>query len=1020
MSGSPYAVSIYKSSAGSGKTFTLVREYLRIVLAEPAEYPHILAITFTNKAAGEMKERILSALGRLARNQAPEISKLITAEDGIAEAEIPIRAAAARSAILHDYMNFNVCTIDAFTHRIVRNFAHDLNLPSQFDVETDQVALTARMVGLLMELIGREPYITHMLIQFVQERLAQESHWNLDHSLARTAAKLFDEESARPIEQLHQLNEEQFPAFIAFIKERRDHYLTGVKTLAAECLAMIAAAGLRVNDFSGGKDSGASVFQKVQASLSPEEYEKYLNSGRFLAAVKEDRWFAGKGHAQIEALLDRGLRDKAQELHAFHLQHFPAFLTAWYAYANIHGLAVIKRIEAITADYKEKNNVLLIGDFQRKVASFITQESPDYLYWRLGERYRHFLVDEFQDTSEVQWTNLTPLFDHLLSGGHEKGSVLLVGDSRQAIYRWRGGNLSLLETTAPQHLDAQSLRLDTNFRSREAIVAFNNQFFEQLAQVLAPFEEVGRIYDSVAQKVRPGNEGGGYVRVEIIDNAAGFKDQCLARTVEIIEELRRDGFELSDIAILVRNREEGARLADGLVQQGITVISSDSLLLHKNPQVAFLIHLMRLIAAPGDRITRTAIEVYLKQAAGRDPGEEVEGLLPPLYLSLLKNPGRLSLYELAEDLIRTFQLQQTAPAFLQRFLDAVLEFSQRALPDLPGFLDWWEEKKGGLSLVVPQGENAVEILTIHKAKGLQYPVVIMPFVNWNIRPHVEHDFWGRDLSAEGDWPDTFLLPSREALSQSAFSPAWKAELAATVMDNVNLLYVAFTRAENRMYLLVPASLKKEPDPEKPTTASDLVRCVLQSPLFDSPDKMVYEAGLPIPQLNKKRAAASPLPGFLSASWRDRIRIERASRKLWDEAGSDTAPHLLLREALVQLDSAAQLGQVLSRMVQSGWIQEGDAPRLAAEWKSLLDQPPLADWFAEGLEVQRRPAFASPNGEIWFPDRLIRRGDEVLLIQFTHEKEKKEARKLLTETAKALGGNVQCWLFLCDRMNAERI
>ncbi|MEM7036604.1 MAG: UvrD-helicase domain-containing protein, partial [Bacteroidota bacterium] len=696
---------IYKSSAGSGKTFTLVKEYLKIVLAAPDRYRNVLAITFTNKAAGEMKDRIIDELRALSLGEDGGMKAVLLEETAIEADEIQENAGRVLSLILHDYANFAVSTIDSFTYRLIRNFARDLDLPSKFDVETDTAALLARMVDQLMDTIGRDQYITEILIHFAEEKLKNESGWNVDRDISDVARELFKESSKTHVNALHSLEDENFIDFINFIRERKETYPEKVKVYAETAMALIQKGGLRVADFVGGKTrSPAKAFVKLQERAGPEDYKKLIESGSFMKAVTEDKWYGKRANVDsgtIEAVLSGGLRKVARELYEYHQEHYDAYLTAWHAYRNIHSLAVLKQIEDLMDLHKDQNSLVHISDFQAKISDFIRNETPDYIYWRLGERFRHYLLDEFQDTSLLQWLNLKPLFDYLqqeVEPGEDPqdGSLLLVGDSKQAIYRWRGGEVDLLEVVAPHELDVKPSILGRNYRSLEYVVDFNNRFFAKAREILQANPLIRLIYSDFEQSVRPGNEGRGMVQVALLDAARSdeFKAEALERTRTQILELRAQGYNLKDIAILVRTSKDGSEIAQFLSAEGIRVISADSILLHKEPVVNFIMSLFQFLVDPSHQIARAEVLNYFfhylhsDTAFDIDPNARIRDILasehtiqtvfeqlPKAFRQLSFKLDQLPLYELAEEIMQIFELKAIAPAYLQHFLDVILQYS---------------------------------------------------------------------------------------------------------------------------------------------------------------------------------------------------------------------------------------------------------------------------------------------------------------------------------------------------------
>lgn len=1015
---------IYKSSAGSGKTFTLVREYLGIVLKAPEAYRNVLAITFTNKAAGEMKERIIRELRTLADGEASPMYDTLVEEMDVDGGQIVENARIVLAYILHDYANFAVSTIDSFTYKLIRNFARDLDLPSKFDVETDTEALLARMIDQLMDRIGRDPFITQILIHFAEEKLKNESNWHVDRDISEVARELFKESSKAPLNKLHTMEEENFIDFIEYIRAQKDAYPEAVAGIGKRATELIRKHGLQFGDFFGGaRSSCVAAFARVQRKLNPADYQKYITTGRFAQAQADDKWYSKQDRAAaIEGVLAAGLRAMAQELVDYHEAHFNRYLTAWHAYQNIHSLAVLKQVEDLIDLHKNQHNLVHISDFQAKISDFIQNETPDYIYWRLGERFRHYLLDEFQDTSLLQWLNLYPLFDYIRTDPDRDGSLLLVGDSKQAIYRWRGGEIDLLEVVAPAQLDVEPGLLDRNYRSQEYVVDFNNRFFGKVREILSANPFVRTIYTDFEQKIRPDHANGGFVRMMLLDstNNEDYKAQALERCRSQIETLTGQGYQLRDIAILVRTGRDGSEIAQFLSGEGIRVISSESILLHKAPMVNFIVSLLRFLVEPSDQIPRAEVLHYYFLYLHSDtitveptarireilkdekPIQAVYEQLPKAVQQLRYKLDQLPLYELVEEIVRIFDLRNISPAYLQHFLDVVLEYGERKKPDLPGFLNYWDDKKAKFSVVVPGGENAVEIMTIHKSKGLEFPVVIMPSISWKIQPQPTHSFWAKAEDGFGDYPDTYLVSPKKDLADSHFAEDFQSEINKTILDNVNLLYVAFTRPRDRLYIYSPLWKRKssgQPTMREISSADRLLNLVMEDEEFQGMDNHMYETGFAVPPNSAPNAEGSAVAeDFISESWRQRIRIERRFRKYWESAQDETQAEIedatIMYEALKRMTEAEELLLLMNDLQEEGLVDEQRKWKIEEQLEALLQTEPLKSWYQDGIQVRRATEILDPRGEVYAPDRVILEGEHAIVIEFVDGTRKQtQARQL---------------------------
>lgn len=1013
---------VYKSSAGSGKTFTLVKEYLGIALRNPQRYKHILALTFTNKAAGEMKSRILSELASLSRDHESPMKAIVIHEFGFQPSHIPAAAAAVLGYILHDYANFAVRTIDSFTHKLIRSFAKDLELPGRFEIEMDTKIILQRTVDQLMDTIGRDDYVTEILVRFVEEKLRDQSGWRIETDLKEVGGELFKETSKPFLAAIRDFDHAMFPAFIDMLRTKKRTFPEHIQILAREALGTVRQHGLEARDFSGSSNSVVTKLENLLHALKPADIQKEMEAKVTVEAAEDDRWLRkGDSNPRVEVALDMGLRAQVQELWAYYQTHFEDYLTAWHAFQNVHSLAVMQQIEDLIEAYKVQYNLVHISDFQPKIEQFIRDEAPDYIYWRLGERYHHYLLDEFQDTSLLQWLNLRPLIAHLKAGGHgHTGSLLIVGDSKQAIYRWRGGETSLMELMVPEDLGVQPKVLDRNFRSKEYVVDFNNRFFQAAVALLEVEQpEIGRVYSDLQQQVRSGNEAQGFVRVELLEHETHkFPEVAYARCLELVQSLLEHGYQYHDIAILVRTREEGSQIAEALGKEGIRVISAESILLCKSPVVNFMASLFRFLFDPLDHIPRAEILHYFflhlhpttewdvdPHARIRDllqdahPIQAMLEVLPREFKQLSHRTDRLSLYELAEEVVRIFGLETAAPAFVQHFLDVVLEFSERKKPDLGAFLDYWDEKKEGFSLIVPEGENAVEVLTIHTSKGLEFPVVIIPKADWSTVPKPQSTIWAAAEEFFGDYPGAYLVKPQSGLEQTAFGETYQEELKKTLLDNLNLLYVAFTRARERLYVLAPdksRAAKSSKAPEEIRNVGVLIRRVLETSDFRGLDANIYESGFPLPPTHRPTAPSAPPPvRLISTPWRSRIRIDRKARKYW-EAAEDGSQSLgpLMAEVMRNLPDTTALPLMLDRLQESGLLSAPMRAELFQALETVLRRHPVSEWYAPGVNHKLGMRFLVADTEPLAVDRvLITPTAYTLVVIVDSSREKADPRAL---------------------------
>jgi ATP-dependent exoDNAse (exonuclease V) beta subunit len=1025
------AFNVYRSSAGSGKTFTLVREYLVIVLKEPAEFRHILAITFTNKAAAEMKERVLHALNQLSMHPAipdPKIGEnllpQLVKDTLLTEPEIALRAGRVLRMILHGYSDFAIGTIDSFSHRVIRSFAHDFGLPVQFNVEMDAEMLLTSAVDLLLDKVGEDEALTRFLVRFLEARMDEDKGWQIDRILVDFAHALLDEEGQDHILQLRSLTLEDFTRIAGVLHGRVAGFEKTLSEKGQEALNSIAAAGLAITDFFQGNKGIGKYFEYLATGRT----DKIQPNTLVLATVSEDRWTAGKvspgTRSAIEGIKPE-LQRRFEEVTGLIAQHEENYILYKLLLKTIYPLAVLNEIDRVLGEFKKQNNLVHISEFNRRISSVVMREPVPFIYERLGERYHHLMIDEFQDTSRLQWQNFVPLLENALSEGHFN---LVVGDGKQAIYRWRNGDvmqfarLPVLQGSSSNpvirqrqevltsHFVEESLNM--NYRSKLNIVDFNNRFFRYLSDFLD--EQGQEVYRGLEQECDPAKRGG-YIRIRFIpsdDESTGYEEMTFGEILGTVRSLEQDGFSPRYIAILCRKNAEASRIARTLLLEGMDVVSSESLLVAQSPEVNFVVAFIGFLLEPENPLIRASMAGYLLQT-GR-----LKDLIWPELVGQINSPAdpsgvmarllremgwpiqvdqmlSLPVYDLCETVIRIFRLNKGADPFLRFFLDAVLTFTTKDLHSLSDFPEWWEDQKAKLSVVVPEGLNAVRIMTIHKAKGLQFPVVIFPFATETRR--LTKDYLWADLRGQ-EIPGlpTALLKTEAAMEKTAFAEQYREEDRNSMLDLVNLLYVVMTRPEERLYIFTAS----------PPAKMDNLRSLpaffagfLQSEGKWTDEQSDYRFGSPDPCLrNPEATEAEPLMlnTMISEDWRNRIRIRSRAPQMWDMENPLGKSHFgnKVHGLLSQIKVASDAGRVLTGAITAGLIPNDEQERVEKMLHGVLEHPQLAHLYSDAVTVKTEPEILLPDGNVMRPDRVVLdKGSPVIIEYKTGRKDERHAGQL---------------------------
>jgi ATP-dependent exoDNAse (exonuclease V) beta subunit len=1042
---------LYRSSAGSGKTFTLVKEYLKLVLENPEKFKHILAVTFTNKAAGEMKERILKALKNLSKKEDKILEDLLKQEAPQLQ-HIDRISSELLTTLLHNYSDFAIMTIDSFIHRVIKAFALEIGLPLNFTIDLNYEKIEDFVIQRLLDQVGKDDYITDIILKLVFSRVREEKSWNIEADIRRFEKELFNEKNIDWIMSISQLDNIEFYRFMEQLEAIRRDYVETFTKLGKQALDLVQKAGLTIDDFAY-KKSGAAGFLQKCAELRVGGEKSFEMGSRF----RDGQWTGKSTPAEIknavEHLMDSGLGQISEEIIRYYDTLRSQALTAAVILDNIYLAAVVNQVKALIEEYKKENNVVPISEFNVKVYEIVKNSPIPFIYAIIGERYNHYLIDEFQDTSRLQWENLFPLIDNALGSGLFS---MAVGDGKQSIYRWRGGNVEIMETDIKGKIIPEQLtikELGKNFRSRKNIVDFNNRFFESLC---AFYKEknvlLEAIYSDIAQLPMPNHDG--FVSLRFIEETptAEEADPLVFQQIkEIIDDCKAGNWDYNDIAILVRENKKGQLVAEYLLQQGIPVVSPDSLLLSRIPLIRFLIDALTYLNNPVDKIAWSAIIYFMNLHHRQKPldptsignylqeenawgisGEFGEFFRRRDYLV------RMPVYEVIEEVIRIFGLNQSAESldfetsgYLQAFLDVVSRYTAENSVDLSSFLDWWEFNKEEFTLEVPENKPAIKIMTIHKAKGLEFPIVIFPYVEWEHRP--DKQIWLLpDPLLPTDPPLKTPMPinSIKLLEETYFRLGFKIEKEKVLIDNINLLYVAFTRAIDSLHIIVQRKNKNENYERLNDWAVDESNKM-------RPDENVegkYTFGEPV--FKEKPAKEKPAEikfqaakQLISNEWYPKITIRRKSKEYWrfdrDYRAERRTWGILIHQVLSNIRSVEDMNSAVHNTLVSGDIKAQEQGTLEQKIREIFEIETVKEWFSP--EQRQNVFIESPiitDEGVLRPDRVMVDNDSVTIIDFkTGEKRDSHIKQMIQykNAVKAMGyKEIEAFLFYLETKEIEKI
>lgn len=831
---------VYKASAGSGKTFNLAKAYLNICFLyfdkDIFIYRKILGITFTNKAVNEMKSRILLFLQLLSKGEDTELMSHFT--EILKPEQVKAYAAELLKLIHHDYSNFSIFTIDSFFERLLRTFAFDLKLPFNHKLELDDNLLMKQAIDLLISKLGHEPDLSDTIINYAFNRMDTNKHWKIDADLLEKGKEVYKEESIAALEVLkkyslhdfkvirHQLNE--------FIHEIDDK----IKSKAQEAVDIIRANDISPDSFFHAKSGIGFWFLK----LSNNGMENIIHNSYIDKTINQHQWTSQTTDSLIKDKINAiapQLTQVYDELLVYKEKYFTKYQINKSINDSIFAVSLLYQIKHELDNMKQEEQTMHISETNQYIAKIVQTETIPYIYERLGDRYKYFFIDEFQDTSILQWQNLLPLISEALSTetlNGETGKAAVFGDVKQAIYRFRGGDVrqfhylpavegsehNMIIREREQKLKEQfhEINLDINYRSRDEIVTFNNDFFEYRRQNQKENDSyVLSMYKDLKQKVKTDNKGGGVCLYTIskddLDEIT-YNDYVASRCLEIINQLQSDGYNLADIAIITRKNDIGSFITKNLSENGIPVISVDSLLLQYDADVALLLACLSCIYTPDNSLSRAIIIKYvckLNQLSFEQYLYVVK--TESLFFKTLLDLGfdfnpyklaHLNVYELTERLTGIFNIQNKNNPFVMAFMGVVMQFQINESKQYLHFMEYWETNGSSFSLSNPEGMNAVNVMSIHKAKGLEFPVVIYP----HQKESQSNPTYAWLYLNQDEYPmDIAYIKIGDNLNNTTYAYLNEEERKLKELDVLNVDYVAYTRAKERLYLIT----EKEKNPQ---------------------------------------------------------------------------------------------------------------------------------------------------------------------------------------------------------------
>ena len=994
----PAIFEVYNASAGSGKTFTLVKEYLKVLLSadDIFTFQKILAITFTNKAAGEMKERVLSNLESFADGKENDLFEIIRSEIAVDKETIQIRSKKILDVILQNYSAFSITTIDSFTHKIIKSFAYDLGLSLNFEVEMDAVSLLNEAVDILISKIGTDKKLTKLLIDYSLDKIDDDKSWDISRDLNEFARVLLNEDDIHHFRELSERKLEEFTDLKSKLFTHQKELKESFSKVGEVCSQLIADKGLVQKDFMRGtipkffndiKEKSVNFSFLTRA----ETIQKAIDNNQYYSKSTTD------AIAQdIESIVPQIIThfNTSREIYS-------QFLLNKLALKNLIPLAVLNNINQELENIKEESNIRLNAEFNQLISDNIKEQPAPFIYERIGQRFQHYFIDEMQDTSVLQWQNLIPLIDNALA--QENSNLLLVGDGKQAIYRWRGGKAEqFIELGAsaqnPFSITKEIKNLETNFRSFSEVINFNNSFFQHTSNFLQNGTYKNLFLEGNTQFEN--SKKGGYISIDFLEKEEEKEEEQLKYPKKVLKHILglKSEFSLGEICVLTRTKKDGVAIANYLSENEVPIVSSETLLLNTSSKVNFIVDVLKVLQNPNDEETRFEMlyflyhhlnisddkTTFLKEFVVLENQQIFQELQKYNITFDIDRFNQFPFYEKIEEIVRGFHLVETSDAYVQFFLDVVLE-QQRKSTDVSTFLDFWENKKDKLSIVAPESENAVQVMTIHKSKGLEFPVVIFP-CDVDIYRQINPKVWLGDLPENfGDFKE-LLLPFNKDLSHvnAKGLEIYNQQREELELDNFNLLYVALTRAVEQLYIITEKKISSKGIENTNFYSGVFINYLIQQNLWKE-DVLNYTFGSKnrVSIAEKKESVSETHLQFISTSWQDHNVVLLASAsKLWNTAQGEAIDYgNLFHEILSKIYTKKDVQNIIHLYHQQGFINDEQKQYMLLRIGELTNHPELKQYYAEDVIIYNEREIVDVDNQIVIPDRLVFAGNKVAIIDY---------------------------------------
>lgn len=1025
-------LTVYKASAGSGKTFTLATEYIRLLVENPQSYRNILAVTFTNKATEEMKMRILSQLYGIWKELPESDNYLANIQErtGLEPRIIRERSGMALSNLTHNYNYFRVETIDTFFQSVLRNMARELDLTTNLRIGLNDYQVEELAVDQLIEDLTTTDVMLQWILKYIMENISDDKTWNVITQIKKFGQNIFKDYYKEVSTTLNQKMSEEgfFDNYTTRLRELRKAAEEHMKEIGESFFDTLESEGIAIDDLSNKQRGIASFFNKIRrGDFDPG----IVNTTVTNHLVNPEKWCA-KTHPkreQIIQLAETTLGDILRYAVDAREQQWKIYQSANLTLRHLNQLRLLSSIEQKVRELNETDNRFLLSDTQQLLHSLIDGSDSPFIFEKIGTQLEHVMIDEFQDTSTIQWQNFKVLLAETMS--HENGSNLIVGDVKQSIYRWRSGDWRLLNGIEHQfnQMLMEIKSLSTNYRSTRRVIKFNNIFFRHAAEIeyqalgeleCTEREQLQKAYADVEQKVPENRPDEGKVIINLLPSE-DYQQAVLQNVVDSVQELINNGVEQKDIAILVRINNQIPLIAQYFLEHlpEVNVVSDEAFRLDASSAVCLMVQALQLLIHPDDILTKASIvKTWLCSIQGRQmndneymiAGNNLDDYLPEAYIAHFDELSTLPLYELAEKIYSIFELHRIEGqgAYLCAFYDQLADFVNQKTTDIQSFLNEWNESLYKKTIQSDEA-NGIRLISIHKSKGLEFDHVIIPFCDWTLEKQTDNIIWCQPQEAPfSDLPIVPIDYSQNKLIGTIYEQDYLHEHLQNTVDNLNLLYVAFTRAAKSLNVIGKRGAKNSRSALielcLPLVAQDIPEAILdgmeddKAPIVFTVGEMANKAGSACstkeetPSKNPFLQESEPISVSIR-NYDSKVNFRQSNRSRDFIMGDDIDQQhryiqagSVLHEIFSTIQTEKDIPEALQRLQFEGILydEEMTAERITTMLRKRLSDPRVASWFSPRWTLFNECTILSvEDGDVkeHRPDRVMTDGNEWIVVDF---------------------------------------